>query len=43
MFTEGSGKANVVCFKSMTEFIVNNKWFSDREKKTQMTRLRESL
>ena len=32
MFTEASGKPNVVCFKNMTEFIVNDKWFSKRKK-----------
>ena len=32
MFSEASGKPNVVCFKNMTEFIVNDKQFS-REKK----------
>ena len=32
MFTEASGKPNVVCFKNMTEFIVNDKWFSERKK-----------
>ena len=42
MFSEASGKPNVVCFKNMTEFIVNDKQFS-REKKTQMTMLSESL
>ena len=43
MFTEASGKPNTVCFKSMTEFVVNDKWFSEREKNTQMMRLSESL
>ena len=33
MFTEVSGKANIVCFKDMAEFVVNDKWFSQREKK----------
>ena len=32
MFTEVSGKPNIVCFKNMTEFVVNDKWFSEREK-----------
>ena len=32
MFTEAFGEPNVVCFKSMTEFIVNDKWFSERKK-----------
>ena len=31
MFTEASGKPNIVCFKNMTEFAVNDKWFSERE------------
>ena len=31
-FTEVSGKPNIVCFKNMTEFVVNDKWFSKREK-----------
>ena len=43
MFTEASGKPNIICFKNMTAFIVNDKWFSEKEKKTQMTRLSESL
>ena len=43
MFTEVSGKPNIVCFKNMTEFVVNDKWISEREKNTQMTRLSESL
>ena len=30
MFTEASRKSNV-CFKNMTEFIVNDKWFSERK------------
>ena len=42
MSTEATGKLNVVCFKNMTEFIVNDKWFSER-KKDLMTILRESL
>ena len=33
MFIEVSGKPNIVCFKNMTEFVVNDKWFSEREKK----------
>ena len=33
MFTKASGKSNVVCFKNMTEFIVNDKWFSERKKR----------
>ena len=33
MFTEVSGKPNIVCFKYMTEFVVNDKWFSERGKK----------
>ena len=33
MFTEVSGKPNIVCFKNMTEFVVNGKWFSEGEKK----------
>ena len=33
MFTEASGKPNIVCFKYMTEFVVNDKWFSERGKK----------
>ena len=41
MFTEASGKPNVVCFKNMTRFIVNDKWFSEK-KKTQK-RLSKSL
>ena len=32
MFAEASGKPNIVCFKNMTEFIVNDKWFSERKK-----------
>ena len=32
MFTEASGEPNVVCFKNMTEFIVNGKWFSEKNK-----------
>ena len=32
MFAEASGKPNVVSFKNMTEFIVNDKWFSERKK-----------
>ena len=32
MFTEAPGKPNVVCFKNMTEFIVNDKSFSERKK-----------
>ena len=32
MFAEASGKSDVVCFKNMTEFIVNGKWFSERKK-----------
>ena len=43
MFTEASGKPNIICFKNMTAFIVNDKWFSEKEKKTQMTRLSDSL
>ena len=43
MFTEASGKPNIVCFKNMTEFVVNDKWFPEREENTQMTRLSESL
>ena len=43
MFTDVSGKANIVCFKDMAEFVVNDKWFSQREKNTQMTRLSELL
>ena len=27
-----SGKPNIVCFQNMTEFVVNDKWFSKREK-----------
>ena len=30
MFTEASGKPDVVCFKDMTKFIVNDKWFSEK-------------
>ena len=33
MFTEVPGKPNIVCFKNMTEFVVNDKWFSEGEKK----------
>ena len=33
MFTEVSGKPNIVCFKNMIVFVVNDKWFSEREKK----------
>ena len=33
MFTEASGKPNIVSFKNMTEFIVNDKWFSERKKR----------
>ena len=33
MFTDVSGKANIVYFKDMAEFVVNDKWFSQREKK----------
>ena len=32
MFAEASGKPNIVCFKNMTEFTVNDKWFSERKK-----------
>ena len=32
MFTEAPGKPNFVCFKNMTEFIVNDKWFFERKK-----------
>ena len=31
MFTKASRKSNV-CFKNMTEFIVNDKWFSERKR-----------
>ena len=33
MFAEASGKPNIVCFKNMTQFFVNDKWFSERVKK----------
>ena len=33
MFTEASGKPNIVCFKNMAEFIVNDKWFSEGKKR----------
>ena len=32
MFTETSGKPNVICFKNMIEFIVNDIWLSERKK-----------
>ena len=32
MFTKALGKPNVVCFKNMTEFIANDKWFSEGKK-----------
>ena len=32
MFTEASGKPNVICFKNMIEFIVYDKWLSERKK-----------
>ena len=32
MLAEASGKPNIVCFKNMTESIVNDKWFSERKK-----------
>ena len=31
MFTEASGKPNVICFKNMIEFIVKDKWLSERK------------
>ena len=43
MLTEAPGNPNVVRFKNMNKFIVNDKWFSERKKNTQMTRLRESF
>ena len=33
MFTEAPGNPNVVRFKNMNEFIVNDKWFSEGEKR----------
>ena len=42
MFIEPPGKLNVLYFKNMTYFIINNKYFFER-KTTQITRLRESL
>ena len=33
MLTEAPGNPNVVRFKNMNKFIVNDKWFSERKKK----------
>ena len=33
MFTDVSRKPNIVCFKDVAEFVGNDKWFSQREKK----------